>query len=613
MSGLDGMGSLDENTEGKSDFENSDDEISRQSRIGALRKKAISASNKLSHSFKKRGKRRIDYRFPSVSIEDVRDAEEERVVEELRQKLIHMGLLPAKHDSYHTLLRFLKARDFNVSKTIQMWEDMLNWRNEFGTDTIMEDFEFQELAEVLHYYPQGYHGVDKEGRPVYIERLGKAHPGKLMHVTTIDRYLKYHVQEFEKALNEKFPACSIAAKRRIYSTTTILDVQGLGMKNLTKPAKGILYAMLNIDNSYYPETLHQMYIVNASTGFKKMLWPVIQRFLDAKSVKKIQVLDTKSLPKLLEVIDSGELPDFLGGSCMCSADGGCLNSNKGPWNNPDIMKLVHKSQMSRMRHSRKAVNDQNYIRMVPVKGINSYAIVEPNSHVNHPCSTSAQINLTFTSPGPEEGEAADSSPYHSCCDHFSPSVKTIECDIGVQRSQDSSLMINEIGDFSSERVPISEGISLINKVRNLGGRIIQHLAKLPICLTAKIIAFFHALPFVLWRRRCSRNRCSLDDNNVENQKLATDVDSVEDCILPCLGRFRKIEQLCQELSARPASIPLEKETMLQESLHRIRSVECDLESTRRVLQATMVKQLEISEAIENLQQSKLHKRRFFCH
>ncbi|GAB2296810.1 hypothetical protein Dimus_030912, partial [Dionaea muscipula] len=35
------------------------------------------------------------------------------------------------------------------------------------------------------------------------------------------------------------------------------------------------------------------------------------------------------------------------------------------------------------------------------------------------------------------------------------------------------------------------------------------------------------------------------------------------------------------------------------------SVECDLESTRRVLQATMLKQLEISEAIENLQQSKL--------
>ncbi|CAI0540938.1 unnamed protein product [Linum tenue] len=282
------IGDGDELRERRSDFDNSEDE-KRRSKIGNIRKKAINASNKFTHSLKKRGKRKIDYRVCSVPIEDVRDEEEERAVGEFRRKLLERALLPPRHDDYHTMLRFLKARGFNIEKTIQMWEEMLEWRREYGTDSILEDFELEELEEVLQYYPQGYHGVDKEGRPLYIERLGKANPSKLMRVTTIDRYLKYHVQEFERALCEKFPACSIAAKSKVWSTTTILDVQGLVC--LSKPFQTFAYEDSSYNFGSFLQTLHRMYIVNAGPGFKKMLWPAAQKFLDAKTIAKIQVTE----------------------------------------------------------------------------------------------------------------------------------------------------------------------------------------------------------------------------------------------------------------------------------------------------------------------------------
>ncbi|XP_047171562.1 phosphatidylinositol/phosphatidylcholine transfer protein SFH9 isoform X3 [Vigna umbellata] len=401
-----------ENERGRSlEPETSEDEW-RKSRARSLRRKAMTASTRLTYSLRKRNTRVADSEFASIFIEDVRDANEEKAVNSFRQVLLTRDLLPDSHDDYHTMLRFLKARKFDIDKTVQMWEDMLHWRKEYGVDSILKDFIYKEYEEVQRYYPHGYHGVDKEGRPVYIERLGQVDPSKLMSVTTVDRFLKYHVQGFEKMFKEKFPACSIAAKRHIDKTTTILDVQGVNWVSLSKLAHDLVMRMQKIDGDNYPETLNQMFVVNAGSGFK-LLWNTAKGFLDPRTTAKIHVLGNKFQNRLLEIIDSSQLPDFLGGSCSCPNDGGCIRSNKGPWNDPNIWKILHcREAMKLTKFGSSSVANE-----VDVK---SYTSKVTSSEISETLSASAArlspSALVQSVPSSDKIHNHDSIVVHSSCE-----------------------------------------------------------------------------------------------------------------------------------------------------------------------------------------------------
>eukprot|EP00850_Spirogloea_muscicola_P015081 SM000113S24037 [mRNA] locus=s113:88451:89649:- [translate_table: standard] len=120
-------------------------------------------------------------------------------------------------------------------------------------------------------------------------------------LTTMDRMMKYHVQEWEMLTDWKFPACSKAAGHPIYQSLTILDVQGVRMEMMTKKVRQFIKDLTRIDQDYYPEHMGRIIIINAPPVFK-LIWQIVRIWLDKKTLRKIDVVGSKYEAKLLEHI-----------------------------------------------------------------------------------------------------------------------------------------------------------------------------------------------------------------------------------------------------------------------------------------------------------------------
>lgn len=126
-------------------------------------------------------------------------AEQQLILNEFKTELGEV--YESEKHSDHLLLRFLRARQFKLEAAKysmpsnycrEMFVKCQEWRKEYGTDTILTDFDFPEYVACRKLYPRIYHKCDKLGRPLYIERVGIVDVKNLWAATTSERMVRNH-------------------------------------------------------------------------------------------------------------------------------------------------------------------------------------------------------------------------------------------------------------------------------------------------------------------------------------------------------------------------------------------------------------------------------------
>jgi len=189
------------------------------------------------------------------------------------------------------LLRFLRARDFNVAKAIDMLQKATLWRKEFGAD----DIKLENVRLIVEKGLSYTYGMDKLGRPVVVTNL-KYHDPK--QSTLLLQYHIYFIENLTKKMGDSLD-----------SFTAIFNLEGFTTKNVDLTH---IYNLANVFQNYYPERLGIGFIINAPWFFGA-LWKIIKPWLDKRTASKIYFLDVDYKERLRELIDEQVLLPELGG------------------------------------------------------------------------------------------------------------------------------------------------------------------------------------------------------------------------------------------------------------------------------------------------------------
>ncbi|KAF2224406.1 CRAL-TRIO domain-containing protein [Elsinoe ampelina] len=237
------------------------------------------------------------------------------------------GTTPASHDD-ETMLRYLRARKYNVQEAWTQFKDTENWRKDNQIDKLYDRIDVHEYDNGRRLYPQWTGRRDKRGIPLYVFEVAgltskavaayesASHKPGEVESKLPPKMLRLFAL-YENLCNFALPLCSYMPERKypetpVSQSSNIVDISNVSLKQFWN-LKNHMQDASQLATAYYPETLDRIFVIGAPAFFPTV-WGWIKRWFDPITVSKIFILSkATTLATLEEFIDRANIPKKYGG------------------------------------------------------------------------------------------------------------------------------------------------------------------------------------------------------------------------------------------------------------------------------------------------------------
>lgn len=133
------------------------------------------------------------------------------------------------------LSRFLRARQWSVAGAVEMYQASQKWRASVSLPDLVDRsspayFDFHEVDAVARAgWSMYFHGIDKLGRPIFVQGLAGLDTTKLLQATTQERITLNFACTLETACQSRYREATLA-RRAKGDSEALIDGEDLGLQ-----------------------------------------------------------------------------------------------------------------------------------------------------------------------------------------------------------------------------------------------------------------------------------------------------------------------------------------------------------------------------------------------